>query len=291
MHFELKTFAKINLSLIVYSSRKDNYHPICSIFQNISLFDSMKIRLLPERKLILSCSNDLLPIDDKNIIRRIYNDLYERIPFGLNINIEKNIPIGSGMGGGSANAAGFISFLNNAANWNLDISSLSKLGKRFGADIPFFFYGGTALVRGIGEKLKPIPASKHKYFTLINPKISASTKEVYDIFDKNDIIKRLPSKTPKLLLNKQLGHNSLKEIVFEMIPELKILENTLIDLGAPTLYMSGSGSTTFLSFKRYKDAIFWRDKIANIYPQYFTKAVKATSSSIVLTKSEELATN
>ncbi|MFC1771237.1 4-(cytidine 5'-diphospho)-2-C-methyl-D-erythritol kinase [Candidatus Margulisiibacteriota bacterium] len=283
MKVNIITYAKLNLSLRVYAPLKNNYHPICSIFQNISLYDELAIKIDPIKKgLTLSSSNKQLPLDKTNILTKIYTKYQNKIPFGLDIRIKKNIPIGSGMGGGSSNAGGFLAFLNLYAGWNLSDLKLAKLAVKFGADIPFFLFGGTALVRGIGDKIKPINTSKYKYFVLINKDISINTKTIYQDFDKLNPTAKNPVRTPKIVLKQHLGENFLKAAVFSRYPDLKEIENIIINAGAPKVYLSGSGATLFLAFKKLKEAQKWQEKISGVLPKTNITLAKAVTKGFEL---------
>ncbi|MCP4050740.1 MAG: 4-(cytidine 5'-diphospho)-2-C-methyl-D-erythritol kinase [bacterium] len=275
--YQIKSFAKLNLSLLVYSPRKkDLYHPICSIFQNISIYD--KIEIITSKKnnsFELTCNHPALKDNESNIITKIYSYYKNKIPFGLKIKITKNIPVGGGLGGGSSNAAAFIYFLNTACAWNLSNNNLAKMGTRFGADIPFFFSGGTALVRGTGGSITPVKQGPYNYFVIIQPGIEISTQKIYAEFDKHLTGNKKPGRTPSKILKYHSGHNSLKSIVFSLYPELSNIEAQLINLNAPQLYMSGSGSTLFIPFKTSKDARVWKDKTASLFTNYTVTKARA----------------
>src|SRR3989339_93845 len=143
--FSINTYAKINLSLLIYRPRKDGYHPLCSVFQNISTHDTLFIEIKEKPGIELTCEHSFVPVNENNILWKIYDALKtkKQLSFGLKIKINKNIPIGAGLGGGSSNAAGLLCFLNSFANLNLSENELIKFGVKYGADIPFFISGGT----------------------------------------------------------------------------------------------------------------------------------------------------
>jgi 4-diphosphocytidyl-2-C-methyl-D-erythritol kinase len=270
----IKTSAKINLSLLIYSPRNDGLHPICSVFQKISLFDTLNIETTKKKTLVLTCNNQTIETED-NIITKIYNKFKNKLPFGLKVNLSKNIPIGAGLGGGSSNAAGFLQFLNKAAKLNFSEKKLVKVASFFGADVPFFLNSQTAIVRGIGNKITQIESGPYRYFVLIYPNIAISTKDIYNTFDKKNTAKKIPGRTPKNISKYHLGQNDLKDIAFGLYPKLQTIEQKLIELNAPPLHMSGSGSTLFIPFKKRKDALAWEEKIKKIYPKYLISFVKS----------------
>jgi 4-diphosphocytidyl-2-C-methyl-D-erythritol kinase len=250
---KLKSFAKLNLSLLVFRPRKkDGYHPLCSVFQTISLYDELNIKILPHQKGVfkLRCSNPEVPVDEKNLLTKLYLRLKAKIPFGLQIYLKKNIPMGGGLGGGSSNAAVFLQFLNQYVPLNYTKKQLVSFALSFGADIPFFLEGGTSLVRGIGEKLKSIKPGPYKYFVLINPQLHLDTKQIYQAFDQDLATTKNPGRTPKDILKKQVGENSLKPIVFRQHKLFQELEHKIKSLGYP-LYMTGSGSSLFIPLKKF----------------------------------------
>lgn len=249
----LKTFAKINLSLLVFKPNQRGYHPLCSVFQTISLHDDLVIQLKPERGISLSCENTKVPIDQSNLLVKIYNHLAKPLSFGVDITLDKKIPLGGGLGGGSSNAAGFLLFLNQIARLNISKVKLCSIGLKYGADIPFFINGGTALVRGIGEKIKQITENSPRYFLLINPNIHVATKKIFQNFDYNENLKPAV-KTPGWVLKKQLGINDLQATAFKLYPALASLAEEIKCFLHTEIYMSGSGATLFVPFATKKEA-------------------------------------
>jgi 4-diphosphocytidyl-2-C-methyl-D-erythritol kinase len=281
MKTKIKTYAKLNLSLLVFKPRKDGYHPICSVFQNISLYDVLHIRKTEKKNILkLSSNNEQLPLNDKNILFRVFNLLKDKLSFGLDIHIEKNIPMGSGMGGGSANAAGLLLYINKEANLNYSIEKLAKIGGKIGADIPFFLYGGTALVRGIGDKIKILGRPKIKYFVIVNPNIHISTKQIYEKLDNNKNL-LAPIKTPKNVLKNHLGTNTLLLVALSLSKELRCVYGEIGKLGY-SVFMTGSGSTLFIPFKTKKEAILCENKLKNFFPKYFIENLRAVHAGCKL---------
>ena len=281
MLYKIKTFAKINLSLLVYRPRsKDGYHPICSVFQNISLFDELKIKILKNQPgyFKLSCNHPDVPLNSENILSKIYFKLKKDIPFGLDIHIQKNIPLGGGLGGGSSNAAAFLAFLNQYVPLNYSLKKLQNIGLKFGADIPFFLVGGTALVRGIGEKIRSLKPGTQKYFLVFNPGLHLNTQKIYQAFDAFTENFLYPAKTPKRILQGKIGPNSLQSVVFAQYPLFRDIEQQLQQLGAQ-VYMTGSGATLFIPFKQLKACRLFQAQLQEIYPDKFMCTVKTVDKS------------
>jgi 4-diphosphocytidyl-2-C-methyl-D-erythritol kinase len=275
---KLKTFAKINLSLLVYKPRKNGYHPLCSVFQAIDLFDTLTIQPTKKIEIEISSNNSSVPINEKNILSNIFYKLKPSLTYGYKIHIEKRIPIGGGLGGGSSNAAGFITALNHYEKWEYSQKKLSRLSLPFGADIPFFFQGPTALIRGIGEKIQTLPSKENLFFVILNPHIHCSTPEIFKLYDNNKGLKS-PTKTPTSILNNHFGPNDLLPIVCKLYPEIQHLYKTL-KLKFPNISMSGTGSTFFIPCSSQLEATSIENESRRQFPSYFIKSVSSCPQSI-----------
>ncbi|MGE4169481.1 MAG: 4-(cytidine 5'-diphospho)-2-C-methyl-D-erythritol kinase [Candidatus Margulisiibacteriota bacterium] len=260
---KLASFAKLNLSLLVFAPNARGYHPICSVFQTISLADTLDIEKTTAPGFQLRTTPSI-PDGGQNILEKIYSHFADSIPFGISASLSKVIPFGAGLGGGSSNAAAFLRYLNQEAGWSLSLEALKKRALPFGADIPFFIEGGTALVRGIGEKMRPLEAGPWKAFVLICPPIHCNTAAVYKAFDATPAATKKPGPTPKALLTTHLGPNDLKEPVFALDPRFGAIENTLLEAGLGQVLMSGSGSTLFVPFQSPAAAAQALPKIADV---------------------------
>lgn len=244
MTVTITTYAKLNLSLRVYAPREDNYHPLQSIFQTISLHDTLTIETTSKKGIHITCNDPTIPIDAKNILYRTYTHLEDRLPIGLTISLIKRIPHGAGMGGGSTNAAGLLTYLNNTF-LQLPLKDLIPIATSLGADVPFFLVGGTAYVEGIGEKITPIPPQLNStHFLLVKPPIYCSTGTIFTHYDAT-FPQKAPSTPNQALLTDHLNKNDLKETVFNLDPRFKETETIITELTKKPVYMSGSGSTLF----------------------------------------------
>lgn len=232
----------------------------------------------------LTCSNADLNDQTQNILYKIYKEYEQKIPFGLNIHLEKNIPMGAGLGGGSANAASFLTFINEHADWNYSIDRLIKIGVKFGADIPFFLYGGNALVRGIGEKIKPLNIKTSNYFLLINPGLNISTPKIFKEFDKINIKAKQPGRTPNSIYN-LTETNYLQPVVYNLYPELAALAAEIENKLNTKVIMSGSGSTLFIKLDDQKKAENFEKQLKIIYPDYFVKLTSPIEDAFIIKKS------
>jgi 4-diphosphocytidyl-2-C-methyl-D-erythritol kinase len=252
MKLTLQAPAKINLFLEVKDRRPDGYHTIESVMHTVSLYDEIILESRPAG-ITLSCSRPDLPVDERNLAFRAAAALQRELgaSTGVHITLTKNIPLGAGLGGGSSDAAAVLTGLLALWDRQLPAGRLNRIAARLGADVPFFLSGGTAVARGIGEKLAPLAGITPARFILVYPGFGVSTPWVYQHL-------RLPL-TRKQKITKikaQLAHgcppqewgqylyNRLEEVVFPAYPEIAHVKDELQQLGCFGL-MSGSGSTVF----------------------------------------------
>ena len=178
----INAFAKINLTLDIVGRRQDGYHNIDSVFQSVGLFDTLKIE--KSDKISVYCEGIE---NENNIAYTAAKEFFEytRIMGGVNIEINKNIPLLSGLGGGSADAAAVIEALCRLYETPLDMEEKIKIALKCGADVPFFLYGGTARVGGIGEKVEPLPDITGYYALILKSGEKISTADMYKRVDTN----------------------------------------------------------------------------------------------------------
>lgn len=261
---ELKSRAKINLSIDVLGKRPDGYHLVEMIMQTIDLFDIIKIFSLDEDKIIISSNSKEIPTDSSNIVYKAANLIKKEfdIKKGIEIYIDKNIPVAAGMAGGSSNAAAILVGLNKLWDLNLSNDELKKLGLKLGADVPFCIEGEASLAENIGEKLTNIDGLYEDVFILVcKPELFVSTKEVYEAVDSKVIEKRPDNKlliellkeNNIELLSKKM-YNVLESVTKEKYPVIDEIENTMIDNKALGAMMSGSGPTVFGLYSNKDDA-------------------------------------
>ena len=176
----LKSYGKINLGLDVLYKRQDGYHEINTIMQQIDLCDTLIIKENKEGLVLKSNSKDL-PLDSTNLIYIAWKKIQEKtgINKGIEVILDKKIPIAAGLAGGSSNAAAILKGLNELWDLGFDEKDLREIGVEIGADVPFCIMGGTALAKGIGEELTKLRPFKDKDLLLVNPGLAISTAEVY----------------------------------------------------------------------------------------------------------------
>ena len=278
-YMEIKTFAKINLSLYVVGKTDNGYHKLDMIMQTISLYDTIYVSKR-EKGIKISANNPEIPLGPDNIAYKAA-DLMLRsfnLSSGVNIHIEKNIPIGAGLAGGSTNAAGVIKLINEIYNLKLKEKDLDKLALKLGADVPFCLRQGTYEAKGIGEILTPIEAGfKNQLILLVKPEFSISTKETFSKvqgrFSKDlktdKLIKAIKNKDIESM-NKNM-ENDLEKIIVEDFgfKEIKEIKERLYSLGAKAALMSGSGPTVYGIFDEKKLALMAENEFRKKYKETF----------------------
>ena len=267
--------AKINLSLLVYPLNKQNYHNIYSIFQKVSLVDELIFSSEKSTKprLLITGEGIDFPTNETNILFKVFNFYKEYINTDINVHIKKQIPLGSGMGGSSSNAATFIMFLSANFEEIKKQLDLSDIAIKIGADVPFFLKNTTALVEGIGEKITPLPTKEINYYILINPNSHCETKKVYKSFDALKLIEPTEEEK-KQVLNNYVGENMLMKATLNSYDEVKDFYNSFKSIFNYNLHMTGSGATFFVPFPNKTDSEAALVKIINAFPKYYVKAVQ-----------------
>jgi 4-diphosphocytidyl-2-C-methyl-D-erythritol kinase len=252
--FSLPSYAKVNLALRVLGRRNDGFHEIATILQTISLHDTLTFET-SENGVELTCNDTNLPIDETNLILRAAKALRAkfRIEDGAKIELNKIIPIGGGLGGGSSNAA--VTLIGLSRLWSLDVSfeKLHEISSGLGADIPFFLYGGSALATGTGTTIDPISEICLGPMIVVTPKIRVSTREAYANLGAVNLTS---AGTERILLNYRFGPecpvesvNDFEKTVFAAFPGIADVKAKLLEFGALRALMSGSGASVFGIFE------------------------------------------
>lgn len=256
--FSLPGFAKINPALHVLGKRDDGYHEIETIFQTISLHDTLTFSPIEENRIELTCDDSSIPVDGNNLIVLAANTLQETLKTknGARIHLEKRIPSPGGLGGGSSDAA--IALLGLVYLWNIKTSKneLEKLGAKLGADVPFFFTGGTALGKGLGTELSPLEDMPKKQLLVVTPNVSVPTAEAYKALNasrltKKSLVSILASSRWSEVIADSIQtnfHNDFESVIFRLKPEIEKVKNALIEYGANGALMTGSGASVFAIF-------------------------------------------
>ncbi len=252
------SFAKINIGLRVVNRREDGFHNLESIFQEVSLADEIRIRK-QNKGVTIHCNDSTIPTNDKNLCYRAYQILLENnyLDSGVEIQINKRIPAGSGLGGGSSNAATCLKALNSLFELKLSISQLLRLSAQIGSDVPFFIVGGTAMVKGRGEVVIPISFLTNYQILIVFPHIHISTGYIYKNFEmgltayqQNLKFDAVIKEVNTLADLNHLFFNDLENVVLRFFPELVEIKNKLKESGAEFISLSGSGSAVFGIFDK-----------------------------------------
>ncbi len=258
--------AKINWYLDIVGRRHDGYHLMEMVNQRIGLYDEIKVE--PAKELSLRIEGDIeAPEGEHNLVFRAAKLLQTRygITSGAKMTLIKNIPMGAGLGGGSADAAAVLKAL--AALWRVDVTvkSLSTLGLQLGADVPYCLHSYPAIVKGVGEIVEPLPAFPQRWLLLAKPMSGLSTKDVFRQYAnwKPHMYRSREMNLQKTVgalqngetkqLKKHCG-NALQEPAILMLPEINDLLEALYLQGAIYAQMTGAGSTVFGVYETEQDA-------------------------------------
>ncbi len=240
--------AKINIFLKIEGRDKaSGMHFLRSLFAPIDICDKLDIEESDIFSVVTNGIAEEIPTE-KNIVFKAYSALRNYVGKELpnfSVKIEKSIPTGAGLGGGSSNAAAFLKFLNEHCKLNLSLAQLIEIASKVGSDVPFFIIGKPAVVSGTGEKIETVelPESR-KFFVLVNPEIHVDTKLAYSLFDKTYPSCNTSNRVPeKFSWGKEHIFNDFEEIVFTEFPEIARVKTELEFSGASKVFMSGSGST------------------------------------------------
>lgn len=242
----VRAFAKINLSLRVLGARADGYHELRTIVQSIALHDTLAIRRA-RGPLRLACDDPRLPIDGRNLVVRAADAVWKAsgrrgAARDVAIDLVKRIPIAAGLGGGSSDAAAAVRALGRL--WNVDEPRQRAIAASLGADVPYFFEGGTVLGLDRGDLLFPLIDYPSAWVALVAPPFGVSTQEAYAWFD-HDVARPFQGRDRRPERPAPQRANDLQAPVGRRHPEIARLVSVLRRAGAAQAAMSGSGSAVF----------------------------------------------
>ncbi len=242
------SYAKINLGLNVLQRLPNGYHTIETGFVFIEWSDRFEVRLSGNMQLMMS--DERIPVDDTNLIVKAIKLLQEEAGLrdNFSINVDKRIPAGAGLGGGSSNAATILRMINKISNLGLSINDIAELGKKLGADVPFFIHGKPGFGTGFGDEIEYLDIQPNAHIITVFPDVFSSTPEAYHHC--------LPNPEPdfslrNLLIEQDLEEwhyllqNDLETAVFPRLELVGNLKDLFYDYGATYASMSGSGSSVF----------------------------------------------
>lgn len=247
---QMKAYGKVNLGLDVLRRREDGYHEVRMIMQTVQLYDKITMEERHREGIELETNLPFLPVNENNIAYRAARMLMEEfhIPGGLNIKIEKHIPVAAGMAGGSTDGAAVLYGVNQIYQLGLTKRQLMERGVRLGADVPYCIMRGTVLSEGIGEILTPVASMPDCHILVAKPPISVSTKYVYEHL-KLDLVKRRPDidgmiealEAGNLKGVAESMENVLETVTIPEHPEIEAIKDVMRSGGALNAMMSGSG--------------------------------------------------
>jgi 4-diphosphocytidyl-2-C-methyl-D-erythritol kinase len=255
--FSLPSFAKINWTLRVLGKREDGFHELFTVFQTVSLHDTLYFEESDE----LSLTSDArgLPTDERNLIVKAEHALQRSgdIDGGARIYLEKHIPSPGGLGGGSSNGA--TALLGLRKLWNADVSDkeLSHVAADLGSDVPFFLAGGTAIGTDRGDLIEPVGDVKAENILIVTPDVKISTRKVFESLkapalttpEREHILTVCRNEAESLDPLTSALKNDLEDSVFAAFPEVRRVKDTLLELGATNASMCGSGGSVFAVFE------------------------------------------
>lgn len=261
--------AKVNLHLEVLYQREDGYHEIETIFQAIGLYDRIEFRRT-KGPIHVTCAHPSVPEDRTNLCHRAAKLLKNRTgcELGVDIRIDKQIPVTAGLGGGSSNAAATLLALRRLWSLDLDDEKLHELATLLGADVPFFLVGGTQLGRGIGEELSPLPSVENGHFLVLSPHVEIPAAWAYaqlrmgltresakiTLQHVKPVLSRFPER-------QWPGFNRLGDVVFPAHPVVHRLYLDLLETGPAMAMLSGSGPSVYAVYDTEADAVRARDAV------------------------------
>jgi 4-diphosphocytidyl-2-C-methyl-D-erythritol kinase len=252
----LRALAKINLCLHVLGRRPDNYHELRTIFQTISLYDTLALSLAPNEKISLEVSDATLPSGPENLVWRAIEAMRNELKLGVGVcaQLEKRIPVARGLGGGSSDAAAAMIGVMRLAKKNVPLGRMMEIAASLGADIPFFLFGGRAVAVNRGDEIYPLPDTRKQSIVVVSPRdIGVSTKDAYQWISAELTNRTEPSKIwgfCALCWSRQ-GRvaNDFEQPVFSRHPRLKEIRDGLLERGAADAALAGSGSAVFGIFR------------------------------------------
>lgn len=256
---EILAPAKVNIFLKITGQRIDGYHELLTVFVPVALYDTLIISK-SEKGLEVYCRGRKLPTDENNLVKRAAISFFEkaRIKKGVKITLIKNIPISSGLGGGSSDAAATLKGLNHLCHNVLSKEDLEKLALSLGADVPFFLLQKPAIGKGIGEILQPIEHFPSMWYVIVSPNLMISTAWAYKrakLELTNSVDQNIISSFEKNIINiPDLLFNDLEKVTLVKHPFLSSIKESLRQSGALGALMTGSGPSIFGLFDSAKKA-------------------------------------
>jgi 4-diphosphocytidyl-2-C-methyl-D-erythritol kinase len=257
--FTLPSFAKINGGLHILGKRLDGYHEIRTVLQTVSLHDTLRFATTSDPEILLSCDDPGIPTDHTNLIVQAAIALRDRygVQAGMRIHLEKRIPVQGGLGGGSSNGA--VTLLGLAHLWKVGkkVSELAELAAELGSDVPFFLSGGRALSTGTGTSITSLPDLEAQDLLIVAPNATVDTAEAYKALSSaalttqnSDSILAISRRSPNSSDSDHWSvctdwENDFEQVIFDIEPEIGRVKDALLQAGARSALLAGSGSSVF----------------------------------------------
>lgn len=273
-----KAYAKINLFLNVINKRDDGFHNLEMVMAPLDFYDTLTFKKT-EFGIDVTSDKVITEKPEDNLVYKIANHLKEKynVDSGVKIHIKKEIPMGAGLAGGSADAAATLRGLNKLWDLKLSLEELAVIGEDFGSDIPFCIYNKLCMAKGKGEELFFFDQKIKGTVLLVNPNLHVSTKDVFTSITKEELVKRKIEIMASGIYNKNVDvviselFNSLEQTTFKLQPTIGRIKKQMTDWGIKGVLMSGSGATVFALSQDKKRLL----DIQRIFDEtYFVKLTK-----------------
>ena len=273
--------AKLNLYLDITGRRDDGYHLLETVMQSITLSDIVTLSLDEGNGITVTCDMPSIPCDEKNIAYKAAERYLKAagIEKKVGIEIQKRIPSGAGMGGGSADAAAVLAGLDKMLGSPLDEERLYSIAAEIGADVPFCLVGGTKLCTGIGEVMSDTYEVKESFFLVVMPDFTCPTGAAYGRYDNSPVSPKNAVKEFELSVKNGSFASAMYNIFEVLYADKRIadIKNKLIAAGAEGAMLTGSGAAVFGVFTAEEAAL----KAAGCFPTYFTSVCRPTKKNII----------
>jgi 4-diphosphocytidyl-2-C-methyl-D-erythritol kinase len=272
----VKAYAKVNLGLEVVRKRADGYHDLCTLFQSIDFFDSLTFFPDNGGQIVLEGTDPTIPWDERNLIYKAAKAVQDRVraSAGVRIYVEKNIPAGKGLGGGSSDAAMTLYSLNRLWGLGVEKNELKEMGKTLGADVPYFLEGGLCLGRARGDDLTPLDDPGPLWILLVLPEIFVKTSSVFERLAPLTS-RGKESKIIRFLETRDYGvlENTLEETVLNLHPQIEEIKRLFYKLEAELSLISGSGSAVFGLYRDRERALKAYERMGEKYSKRLVRTL------------------
>ena len=281
----LAAFAKVNLCLHVLGKRPDGYHELRTIFQAISLHDTLELSLIPKAGIELELTDPTLPAGPENLVYRAIEAIGREIGFrgGIRARLEKHIPVARGLGGGSSDAAVALIGMLRLTKKRVPLARLMEIAAGLGADVPFFLNPKPAHVRGIGERCEPLGHIAELFLLIAVPPVEVATASVYRDLRREHWSGLAPPGDISAIIEGRLGRehlvNDLEQVALARFPQIGEAKKLVEAAGARAAAMTGSGSGVFGIFNSSEEAARASQEIRNRAPYVRTFTASALQHS------------